>query len=128
MIIKFKIFLTSNTNASVPIHILDAAVMTVITTDYDEGENAVVIYSLPDTSPFKINESTGLISLTPENELDREIQDIYFVVVQANNPDDTCTICTSKFLQGENFCKTMTNNFMERRQLKLVFSYQARRP
>ena len=113
-----------------PIHILDAAVMTAITTDYDEGENAVVIYSLPDPGPFKINESTGLISLNG-NELDREIQDTYFVVVQANNPDETCTEvpCTSsKFLKGENFCKTTTNNFMERRQLNLVFSYQARRP
>ena len=54
MIIEFEIFLTSNTNVSVPIHILGAAVMTAITTDYDEGENAVVIYSLLDTSDFKI--------------------------------------------------------------------------
>ena len=101
--------------------------MTAIATDYDEGENAVVIYSLQDPGPFKINESTGLISLNG-NELDREIQDTYFVVVQADNSDDACETCTSKFLKGENFCKTTTNNLMERRQLKLVFSYQARRP
>ena len=64
--------------------------MTAIATDYDEGENAVVIYSLLDTSRFSIDENTGLISLIGD-ELDRETQDTYFVVAQATDPDGTFT-------------------------------------
>lgn len=67
------------------------SVLTVIATDADRGNNGSVTYSLKQvpmkgsTPLFSIDSSTGLISTTLKNALDRESQPEYTVIVKAGD-------------------------------------------
>ena len=67
------------------------SVLTVIATDADRGNNGSVTYSLKQvpmkgsTPLFSIDSSTGLISTTLSNALDRESQPEYTVIVKAGD-------------------------------------------
>ena len=73
--------------------LLDAGmtVLTVIATDVDNGNNGSVTYSLKQVplkagQPlFSIDAHMGLITTRLTNALDREVQPIYHVVVQARD-------------------------------------------
>jgi len=66
-------------------------VLTVIATDADNGNNGSVTYSLKQVpvkagqAVFSVDAHTGLISTRLTNALDREVQPIYHVVVQARD-------------------------------------------
>ncbi|CAH0392596.1 unnamed protein product [Bemisia tabaci] len=63
-------------------------------TDADEGQNAVVYYSLPDDIPFSIQEEDGVITTT--EPLDYEKQQVYRFVVTARDgaPDPRLATAT----------------------------------
>jgi len=66
-------------------------VLTVIATDADNGNNGSVTYSLKQVPMkagqplFSVDAHMGLITTRLTNALDREVQPIYHVVVQARD-------------------------------------------
>jgi len=66
-------------------------VLTVIATDADNGNNGSVTYSLKQVPVkggqplFSVDPHMGLITTRLNNALDREVQPIYHVIVQARD-------------------------------------------
>jgi len=66
-------------------------VLTVIATDADNGNNGSVTYSLKQVPMkggqplFSVDAHMGLITTRLTNALDREVQPIYHVIVQAKD-------------------------------------------
>lgn len=85
-------------NFSVP----GMTVLTVIATDADSGNNGSVTYSLKQVPMkgnqplFSIDSYMGLISTMLNNALDREVQSVYHIIVQAKDrgsPPMSCGFC-----------------------------------
>ncbi|WKX99935.1 hypothetical protein Q1695_014644 [Nippostrongylus brasiliensis] len=68
------------------VHVLESArigqtVLKVNAVDGDEGENAVIRYSILESSPFSIDKNTGEVRVA--SDLDRELADSYELTIQA---------------------------------------------
>ncbi|XP_066552590.1 protocadherin Fat 4 isoform X2 [Amia ocellicauda] len=81
-------------------------------TDQDLGENAEIVYSLPEDfgGIFTVNSSTGRLLIT--QALDRETQDRYLVTVKATdagNPPQSSSVTLNITVQDANDCRPVFN-------------------